>query len=86
MTSSLDSNYCPASDFFKFGNKKKVTRDQIWRIRWIGQQFLVQFDQIGHGNGKSVSQCIVMVEEHFFLCQMGSFFCNSASNRPNNLA
>ena len=24
ITSSFDSNFCPASDFFKFGNKKKL--------------------------------------------------------------
>ena len=37
----------------------------------MGQQFIVQF---GRSDGGGVSRCIVMVEEHFFLCQMGLFF------------
>ena len=53
---------------------KKITWGQIWRIRWMGQQFFVQFDQFGHGVGRGVSRCVVMVKEHFFYCQMGPFF------------
>jgi len=44
------------------------------------------FDQFGRGDDGGVSQCVVMVKEHFFFAKWGCFFCNSASNRPNNSA
>ena len=40
----------------------------------MGQQFVASFDQFGRGDGGGVSRCVVMVEEHFFLRQMGPFF------------
>lgn len=57
------------SDFFKFETKRNRT-DQIWRIRWVEQQYVAQFDQLGRGVGIDVGRCVVMVEEHFFLRQM----------------
>ena len=71
ITSSLDSNFCPASDFLKFGNKKKVIQGEIWRIWWMGQQFLVQF---GFGDGRGVSQCIFHGGRALFSLPNGAVF------------
>ena len=63
MTSSLDSNFYPANDFFKFGNKKKsygATSGEYggWGIK----QFVVKFDQFGHDDDGVVSRSVVMVK------------------------
>jgi hypothetical protein len=38
------------------------------------QQFIAQFDRLGHGDGGGVSRRVVVVENHLFLHQMGPFF------------
>jgi hypothetical protein len=70
MTSSLDSNFCPASDFFKFGNKKSHTVPNRVEGAAVGSAIR----PICHGDDRVVSRCVVMVEEHFLLRQMGLFF------------
>jgi len=35
---------------------------------------VAEFDQFGLGEGGSVSRCVVMMEEHIFLRQVGPYF------------
>lgn len=43
------------SDFFMLENKKKVLRCQIWRIRWMQQQFIIRFNQFRRGEGNNIA-------------------------------
>ena len=75
MSSSLDSNFCSASDFFMFGtNKQKKSRRAKSGDYGGWGSSLVQFDQFVRGDGGGVSRCVFMVKGHFFICKMGQFF------------
>ena len=69
MTSLLDSNFCLASDFFKFGKKNLTGPNTV-----DGAAVRSAIRPIYRGDDGGVSRCVVMVEEHFFLCQMEPFF------------
>ena len=53
---------------------------QIWKQEivtksgWMGKQFLAEFIEFGHRCRARVNSCIVLMEEHFLLRQMGTFF------------
>jgi len=47
-----------------------------------GKQCIVQFDKFGRGNNGGVSRCIVMVEEHFFLCACCPELANAVPITP----
>ena len=66
--------FLPGKWLFQVWKQKKVSQGQIWRIRWMGQHFVVRFDQFCRGDGRGMSWCIVMMEGHFFLRQMEPFF------------
>ena len=61
ITSSFDSNFCPASDFVKFGNKKKSHGAKSGEYGEWGSSSWPNSTN-GHGDGGGVSRCVVMVE------------------------
>jgi len=54
-----------------------VTRSQVWRIWWVTEQFEFAFSNCGHGNGRGVSRCIVMVKQHSMTQLSASFLLDS---------
>lgn len=41
--------------------------------RWMRKQFVAKFNKLGRCYGRGVSSCVVIVEEHIVLRQIGPF-------------
>jgi len=54
-----------------------VTWNQVWWMWWVTEQFEFAFSNCGHGNGRGVSRCIVMVKQHSVTQLSASFLLDS---------
>lgn len=63
IPSSFNLNFCPTTDFFKFSETKGSPSVHFL----LGAQSITSFYRFGSTDGGSMSQYVIILEEHFFL-------------------
>ena len=82
--SSLDNTWSNDISILSFGNRK-VTGSQIWRIRWLSNDFCIVFNQKFSHNRAGMWRRIIVVKNPWVVCpQIRPFTTKCFAQTPQN--